>query len=505
MVNMTTFYTSLLNSNAAQLLCVSLLLLLVLYVSLTWTPSPFKLPPGPIPLPIIGNLHILNLKQLDESLIKLSEKYGNVFTIQLGPRKAIVLVGYDVVQDALVNHAEAFGERAKEPMFECTSRGKGIIFGHGESWKTMRRFALSTMRDFGMGKKNIEDRIHQEAQMLIRYFESHKGQPFCPKGIMNRCTANVICSIVLGKRFDYEDPAFIKLTRQVTEGVENLITPLLMLYNFFPKLGFLLGAHKTVMRIVKEQEEYFSEFIKSSRQTMDENDIRSFVDAFMLKQQEENKKTHTYFTDENLLVSTWNLFGAGTETSSTTLLWAFLLMMKYPEIQKKVQEEIDEVVGSERLPKLEDKVNLPYCDAVIHETQRFGNITPLPVGRATTYDTHFRGYFIPKDTNVLPVLTSVLYDKTQWETPYRFTPSHFLDANGKFVKRAAFIPFLAGRRSCLGGSLAKAELFLFFTAVMQKFTFCPSPGVTSEDLELLPEVGVTLCPKPYLLCAVPRK
>ncbi|NXJ70206.1 CP2W1 protein, partial [Rostratula benghalensis] len=109
-----------------------------------------------------------------------------------------------------------------------------------------------------------------------------------------------------------------------------------------------------------------------------------------------------------------------------------------------------------------------FTNAVIHEVQRF--VTLLPhVPRCASADTHFKGYFIPKGTMVIPLLTSVLLDKTQWETPDEFNPNHFLDADGNFVKRKAFLPFSAGRRNCIGESLATMELFIFFTGLIQKF------------------------------------
>uniref|UniRef100_A0A4W3H233 Cytochrome P450 2K1-like n=1 Tax=Callorhinchus milii TaxID=7868 RepID=A0A4W3H233_CALMI len=189
----------------------------------------------------------------------------------------------------------------------------------------------------------------------------------------------------------------------------------------------------------------------------------------------------------NLVMTTRDLFIAGMETTSTTLRWAILLMMKFPEFQQKVHEEIDQVIGTDRHPRLEDRKAMPFTDAVIHETQRFGNIVPLNLPHATTADTNFRGYFIPK---VIAIMIIIIIRIA------------FLTASYGFRKRDAFMPFSAGRRACAGESLAKAELFLFFSTLMQRFRFQPPPGVT--DLPLTAIVGITSSPTPYKLCAVLR-
>ncbi|TSK87598.1 Cytochrome P450 2K1 [Bagarius yarrelli] len=211
----------------------------------------------------------------------------------------------------------------------------------------------------------------------------------------------------------------------------------------------------------------------------------------------------TFFHENNLIITVSNLFAAGTDTTSATLRWSLLLMAKYPQFQDCVQEELDRVIGG-RQPVVKDRKNLPYTDAVIHEIQRLANIVPMSLPHTTSCDVKFQGYFIKKGTCVLPLLTSVLRDERQWESPETFNPAHFLDEQGQFVKKDAFMPFSAGRRICMGESLAKMELFLFFTSLLQHFRFIPPPGVSEDQLDLTPAVGFTLNPSPYKLCAVIR-
>ncbi|KAL8173101.1 UNVERIFIED_CONTAM: hypothetical protein K2H54_040068 [Gekko kuhli] len=453
----------------------------------------------------VQGLHHLYIEGVPNSFEGLSKQYGPVFSIQMGSQNMVVLTGYKTVKEALVNQADAFAERPLVPMFEDFAKGYGVVFSHGENWKVMRRFTLTTLRDYGMGKRTIEDRIVEECHFLLQKFESYKGKPFETTVIMNAAVANIIVSILLGKRYEYGDPTFVTLLKLVNENIRLAGSPSVMLYNTFPALGFLSGGRKTVLNNRDQVHAFIQATFIERLKELDANDQRSFIDAFLIRQEEEKNKNQMngFFHNENLKAVVGNLFAAGMETTSTTLRWGLLLMIKYPEIQNKVQEEIAKVIGSAQ-PQTEHRSELPYTDAVIHEVQRFANILPMNLPHATTADVTLKGYFIPKGTHILPLLYSVLYDETQWEKPLQFYPEHFLDSEGKFVKRDAFLPFSAGRRMCAGETLAKMELFLFFVSLLQRFTFQPAPGTSKEDLDLTPAVGFTTPPMPYRFCALPR-
>ncbi|XP_013040012.3 cytochrome P450 2K1-like [Anser cygnoides] len=462
-----------------------------------------NLPPGPRALPIIGNLHLFDLKRPYRTYLQLSKEYGPVYSVQMGQRKIVVLSGYETVKEALVNQADAFAERPKIPIFEDLTKGYGLVFAHGENWKVMRRFTLTTLRDFGMGKRAIEDRIVEEYGYLLDTIGSQEGKPFDASKIINSAVANIIVSILLGKRFDYKDSRFIRLLQLTNESVRLAGKPLVTMYNIFPYLGFLLRANKTLLKNKDEFHAYVKVTFIEHLKTLDKNDLRSFIDAFLVKQQEEKSTSNGYFHNDNLLSLVSNLFTAGLETISSTLNWSLLLMLKYPEIQRKVQEEIEQVIGSNP-PRIEHRTQMPYTDAVIHEVQRFASILPLDLPHETTTDVILKDYFIPKGTYIIPLLISVLQDKSQWEKPEMFYPEHFLDSKGKFVKKDTFMPFSAGRRICAGETLAKMELFLFFTSLLQRFTFHPPPGVSASDLDLNPAISFNVIPKPYKICAVAR-
>ncbi|XP_069830129.1 cytochrome P450 2C5-like [Dendropsophus ebraccatus] len=458
-------------------------------------------PPGPKCLPIIGNLYVFDIKDPSKTFTQLSNKYGPVYSIQLGMQKAIVLYGYDAVKDAFINHAEEFFDRPEIPIFQYMFEGHGIVFSSGENWKVMRRFTVSTLREFGMGKTCLEDRINEESDCLVQLLKSYGGKPLENTIIVNSAVANVIASILFGHRYDYGDPVIQKLISTVNEGFKLLGSPMVMLYNTYPNLiRWLPGSHRTVIKNNVVFEDFLRKAVTSQKNRLDVNHQGSLIDAFLTKQLENNPESNQYFHDDNLIKLLSDLFVAGMETTSTTLRWAILLMMKYPEIQKNVQKEIDQAIGL-RQPQMEHRKQMPYTDAVLHEIQRFGSIIPAIAPHATTEDVIFRGYMIPKGTHVFAILSSVLRDKNYFEKPDEFYPEHFLSSQGHFVKNEAFLPFSAGKRRCAGEILGKAELFIFFTKLLQNFTFQAPPGI---EVDLTPVVGLTTAPRTYEMCALPR-
>ncbi|KAG8579993.1 hypothetical protein GDO81_007067 [Engystomops pustulosus] len=383
-----------------------------------------------------------------------------------------------------------------------TSKGYGVLFSHGENWKVMRKFTLTTLRDFGMGRKTIENKISEECEKLMQTFKSYGGKPFENQSIMNTAVANIIVSILLDRRFEYDDPTILQLLRLVNENITIMESLMVKLYNSYPALiGWLPGSHRRLSENFREMRDFIMATFTKQGEELDVNNQRSFIDAFLAKQKEEKSESKLYYHDNNLSMLVLDLFSAGMETTSTTLRWGLLLMMKYPDIQKKVQNEIENVIGFAQ-PQTEHRKQMPYTDAVIHEIQRFGDIVPGNLPHATIRDINFMGYFLPKGTCVLPLLHSVLRDESCFEKPEEFYPEHFLDSEGNFKKNEAFIPFSLGKRSCAGENLAKMELFLFFTTLLQNFTFQAPPGA---KLDLTPAIGFTNAPLPYEICAIPRR
>lgn len=424
--------------------------------------------------------------------------------MHLGPRPVVMLCGTDTIREALVGQAEAFSGRGTVAVVEPTFKEYGVIFANGERWKTLRRFSLATMRDFGMGKRSVEERIQEEAQCLVEELRKSQGAPLDPTFLFQCITANIICSIVFGERFEYTDRQFLRLLElfyQTFSLISSFSSQMFELFSGF--LKYFPGAHRQISKNLQELLDYIGHSVEKHRATLDPSVPRDFIDIYLLRMEKEKSNQHTEFHHQNLMMSVLSLFFAGTETSSTTLRYGFLLMLKYPHVAEKVQKEIDQVIGSHRLPTLDDRTKMPYTDAVIHEIQRFSDLIPIGVPHRVTKDTMFRGYLLPKNTEVYPILSSALHDPQYFEQPDSFNPDHFLDANGALKKSEAFLPFSTGKRICLGESIARNELFLFFTSILQNFSV--ASHVAPKDIDLTPkESGIGKIPPTYQICFLAR-
>ncbi|XP_053328557.1 cytochrome P450 2B11-like [Spea bombifrons] len=477
-----------------------------LFCLLTWMKNRkwTGMPPGPTPLPLIGNLLQLNIWELPESFSKLSQTYGSTFTVYLGNRPAIILHGYDAVKEALIDNADAFADRTKFPALESVFKDYGILLSNGERWKQLRRFSMKTMRNFGMGKRSVEERIQEEVRYLGEEIKKKKGLPFDPTYLLTLAVSNIICSIVFGERFEYEDKKFLGLLQMVKEIFAVVTSFQGQLLNAFPNLlRFIPGSYQKLYRDLTKLKGFVMEKVKEHQETLDENCPRDFIDCYLIKMEQEKGNPDTEFHHENLCVSVINLFFGGTETTSTTLKYGLRILLKYPDIAEKIQQEIDSVVGQNRCPSVEDRREMPYTEAVIHEIQRFADIVPLNLPHAVSETITFRGYTIPQGTTVFPVLTSVLKDPKYFKNPMEFDVDHFLDNDGSLKKNEAFIPFSAGKRICPGEGMARMEIFLFLTTILQKFNLKSDMDPSTIDITPQPLTNGTIS-RPYELVLTSR-
>ncbi|XP_073536086.1 cytochrome P450 2C20-like isoform X2 [Phyllobates terribilis] len=486
----------------STILALSLVLLFTVYIFLSWVRQHRyrSLPPGPTPIPLLGTPKYMHLNDAPKTFPELSQKYGSMFTIWKMSEPVIVLCGYETVKDALINHAEQFSARPIIPVLYVSTKGYGIS---GPRWRSLRRFTMTFLRNFGMGKKTMEMRVLAESKYLVQAVSETGGKPFNPVMTMGCAVGNIISSVLLGEKFDYQDEKLQEFLLSTTRQIRSFSSVLNTVCNIVP---ILLKFTIIKKKIFKENEyllKFVAKYIEQHKKTLNPESPRDFIDYFLLKIKEVEHEIDPDICDTSLHMVLVGLLTAGTETTAFTLKFCLVLMAHYPDVQAKVQQEIDEVTKSLRSPEIMDKPQLAYTNAVIHEAQRVFDLVPTALSHAVTEDIKFRGYTIPKGTTVIPFLTSVLQDPSQWETPEVFNPQHFLNEDGQFRTRLAFMPFSAGKRVCPGENLARMELFMFFSALLQKFTFTLPPGTERQDSKYLNLNKVEIIESSQI-CAVPR-
>ncbi|XP_069072117.1 cytochrome P450 2J2-like [Pleurodeles waltl] len=405
-----------------------------------------------------------------------AEDVDNRTTIiqHLGRTPVVILNGYQVVKEAFVQSAVEFAGRPVMPILEWFLHGRGILTApYGPSWKQQRRFTLMTLRNFGLGKKSLEARISEESTFLIRAFQETKGQPFDPQFKVTNAVSNIICSLVFGNRFEYSDAKFQYLLHLLSNNVRLAGGLAAQMVNMCPFFRPFPGPHQKILDNACEIFQFIDKTIQEHRQTLDAENPKAYIDAYLLEMDKQNSNPDSTFSSENLQACIADLFVAGTDTTSTTLRWGFLYMITYPDIQIRCQHEIEQVVGWDRLPAWDDRLQMLYVEATINEILRFGNISPAGVFREVTKDTTLRGYHLTKGTSVISNMTSLFFDPLVWKESS------------------------SSQRVCPGEQLARMELFMFFTSLLQNL------DIFLDDKEHRPDFsytsGLVRAPHPYKL------
>ncbi|XP_065924975.1 cytochrome P450 2C23 isoform X1 [Magallana gigas] len=465
-----------------------------------FTGRPKGLPPGPTCYPIIGNVGLFKPSEAVRANRRLRKQYGDIYTIMFFHKPIITVHGYDNIRELMVKNVDMFLDRPITIINGVFNKGKGLVWSSGPLWKEQRTFALTTMRKFGFGKRSLQGQIMEEVDCLMDELEKYENKPFDIQNILNTSVSNVICSLLFGNRFEYDDTKFKRLidllNKLFTTGSGSS-----------PEFVFPILRHLPMSRFAKVQklfadiDGFTSEIIEEHRRNFNGNNINDFIDGFLLQQNETEE--NSTFTDEQLKISVREFFAAGTETTSTTLIWSLLFLIHHPEWQQKLRDDIDAVIGQSQ-PTMEHKEQLPLVEAFILEVQRHANLFPLGLPHAPKEDFNYKGYHLPKGSFMFFVLDSVMTDPEIFPEPTKFKPERFLDNGGTCngEQKEKLIPFSTGRRLCLGDSLAKMELFLFLTRFLQKFKIKPENPECMPSLE--GKMGITTMPTSFNIVLIKR-
>lgn len=394
-------------------------------------------------------------------------------------------------------------------------QGYGIVCAEGERWKDQRKFVSNCLRNFGMVKydglkrEKLEKRLSNAAEECVSMLGKYAANgPFDPLNTLHHCMGNFINGLVFGKTYEEDDEVWKWLRHLQEEGVKEIgvAGPL----NFLPFLRFLPHFGRTIRSIVDGKEKthmVYRGILEEHRariaQTPETEDApENFLAAFDEQMRNRDGPESEYYTEPQLYHLLADLFGAGVDTTLTTLRWFLLFMAAYPMEQEKIQLEMDRCLRDGEQPTLNDRTVMPRLEATIAEVQRIRSVTPLGFPRGTSEDTKIAGYDVPGGAMVVPMQWAIHTDPAYWQDPFEFRPDRFLAEDGTFFKPESFLPFQNGKRVCVGEELARMILFLFAGRILRAFVVSVPAGETA-DLE--GECGITLVPKPHRLVFIPRR
>lgn len=477
-----------------------------------------RLPPGPFPLPIIGNFH--QLKPLPHrALQRLHQQYGPVITVWMGSRLTVVIGSPEAVKQTHKEQGDKFQHRvltdfAKISLHADEEGGKNVALAGGKYWIKSRRIFVQELMSRKFINTQSVPKIEEEIASTMDAIRELNGRPFDPHDYLQRLSLNIVFRLTYSLRFGREEMGlegsqFTELMNVINTVVK--IGGTNVMANYIPILKiFNFGLKERQRKTIGTRDGILTKLVQEHRDTLDEANPRDFLDVLLTRQASEG------LADDEVMLIAWEFITAGTDTTSATMHWMTLLLANHPEVQRKAHEEIDRVTGGRQVT-LEDQVNLPYTDAVVKETMRWMPVVPMMVPYCTSDDVlvHSDGkeYLIPRATQVLVNGFNMQRDPRLWKDPDTFNPDRFVTGPDADIQlrgsdaqsdphHLKFLPMGTGRRACAGFALAKVELFLQGAALMQNFEWTPPPGV--EKVEASESFGIAVSPSYFEVCAKHR-
>ncbi|CAG7907531.1 unnamed protein product [Brassica rapa] len=450
-----------------------------------------KLPPGPIPIPIFGNWLQVGDDLNHRKLVDYAKKFGDLFLFKMGQRNIVVVSSPDLTKEVLHTQGVEFGSRHRNMVYDIfTGKGQDMVFTvYGEHWRKMRRIMTVPFFTNKVVQQNHEGWEFEAASVVE---DVKKNPDAATKGIVVRkrlqlMVYNNMFGIMFGKRFESEDdPLFLRL--KFLNGERGRLTQSFE-YNygdFIPILRPFLRGYLKICQDVKDRrfalfKKYFVDDRKqvpSAKPTGSTGGLKCAIDHILEAQ---NKGEINY---DNVLYIVENINVAAIETTLTSMEWGIAELVNHPNIQSKLRNEIDSVLGPGVHVTEPELHKLPYLQAVIKETIRRRMAVPLLVPHMNLKDAKIAGYDIPAESRILINAWWLANNPDSWNSPEEFRPERFLEeeahveANGNDFR---YVPFGVGRRSCPGIILALPILGITIGRLVQNFELLPPPGQSKID------------------------
>ncbi|KAF8376197.1 hypothetical protein PRIPAC_82626 [Pristionchus pacificus] len=464
------------------------LLFLLLITFIGWEALRFyrrcaNLPPGPFAVPLLGNfINEVKPPYFHVALKRLSGRFGSVFTVHL-PYPVVNISDFETIRDTFRGN-DVTG-RMQNVLIEVTRscENGGIVASQGASWQEQRRFAIATLRDFGMGKNLMEEKVRLSAKNMVEFIGKQDLGNIDLRWSIQVFVSNIINEFLFGFQYPYEDCGklmnfVLGLNDAISELSRSRIVPIIFMLPWtrhLPIFSYYWAQHHKRFQTMID---YVRETASAVKIDLTEEPT-CYVQAY-----KKNNKDQRF---EQMVACCADLFNAGQETTTTTLRWSMLFLAAHPEVQEKLRSEIHAHIGRDRIASMADKAKMPYASAVINEVQRCANIVaPNPIlFHKTTVDTVIGGHKVVANTLVNGDVHQMMKTDAVFEQPDRFWPERYIAEDRVTLRKELVertIPFGIGKRQCAGEGLARTELFIGLTSLIQNFRVLPLPDSTI-DLE----------------------
>ncbi|XP_048732392.2 cytochrome P450 2U1-like [Ostrea edulis] len=453
------------------------------------------LPPGPFSLPLIGNAGISDNKKLMILLKNLERKYGSIFRFRLGARHVTVVGGLENIKRVL--EQDSLQPYRQWPNFiTAVQPSPGSSLENDELSKVLGQLSKMTADNFLREKTSIEATILEEVRNLQRELSAEKCRPISMLNIVTEAVYNIVSAVTIGERLEFDRPSCrrFKECLQEISRCSNFVTP----ENGVSVLRFLSTKRISKLRdSVKYVQEFLEPRLINHKSSLIKKDLPDFIDVCLKRNSTEGK----LINDGGILQGVINFFVSGCEPTISVSMWMFLLMTRYPELQKKCRHVIRLQIKDDGCVSWGDREQFPFILATIQEAQRFSNPVPFGYPYEVSSETDVGDFRVPSGDLLLMNYQSCHMDHTYWKRPAEFRPENFTDSDGELVHHEAFLPYGFGPITCKFNSFADQILFLVFTNIISKFELRapdehPSPPLTAEE-------GPIRYPKPYYVVPYP--
>ncbi|KAK1226584.1 hypothetical protein PQX77_010424 [Marasmius sp. AFHP31] len=431
------------------------------------------LPPGPKPLPVIGNLLDMPPSFPGINFDKMGKELNtDILYLNVAGTNILVLNSYEACWDLLERRSSIYSSRPRFPMVVELMGWDGdfILLPYGNLWKNCRRLFH---QELPLNKSSGHE--PQELKVNRRLLKNILRDPKNYRGHLQHMTGSLIIGVTYGHDVQGRDDPVLKVAEGALAALTHALNPGTFLVDAFPALRYVPSWFPGAgfKRKAKEWRKLYNrmntepfEMVKKQMETGTAQP--SFVAGALTKVHDDPKGCG--YTEKELMYTAGSMFEAGTDTTFTGLLSFFLAMTLFPECQRKAQAEIDRVVGDGRLPDFRDRDSLVYVEAVLQEVLRWQPVAPAGVPHFIHVEDEYRGYRIPKNTTVLPNVWSILHDEEMYPDPYTFNPERWIK-DGKInpAVRDVTAGFGFGRRICPGRHLAMSSMFITAAAVLAAF------------------------------------